>query len=142
MELNESARNLIGKGADATLVTLNADGSPHLSLVWVALQSTPDGDELVVGHLSKNGNKKVRNVRNDSRVAVMIVSPGGPGHPISLWLSVNGTARIVEGGAPELLKELAQTLCPDGDFVPEGAPPGFLTRIRIEKVAGVGPWAP
>ena len=28
MELNESARNLIGKGADATLVTLNADGSP------------------------------------------------------------------------------------------------------------------
>jgi len=28
MELSESARNLIGKGADATLVTLNADGSP------------------------------------------------------------------------------------------------------------------
>jgi PPOX class probable F420-dependent enzyme len=141
MELNESARNLIGKGADATLVTLNADGSPHLSLVWVALQSTPDGDELVVGHLSKDGNKKVRNLRNDSRVGVMIVSPGGPGHPISLWLSVNGTARIVEGGAPELLKELAQTLCPEVDFVPEGAPPGFLTRIRIDKVGGVGPWA-
>jgi PPOX class probable F420-dependent enzyme len=141
MELNESARNLIGNGADATLVTLNADGSPHLSLVWVALQSTPDGDELVVGHISKNGNKKVRNVRNDPSVAVMIVSPGGPGHPISLWLSINGTARIVEGGAPELLKELAQTLCPGVDFVPEGAPPGFLTRIRVDKVGGVGPWA-
>jgi len=141
MELNASARNLIGNGADATLVTLNADGSPHLSLVWVALQSTPDGDELVVGHISKNGNKKVRNVRNDPSVAVMIVSPGGPGHPISLWLSINGTARIVEGGAPELLKELAQTLCPGVDFVPEGAPPGFLTRIRVDKVGGVGPWA-
>jgi PPOX class probable F420-dependent enzyme len=141
MELNESARNLIGKGADATLVTLNPDGSPHLSLVWVALQSAPNGDELVVGHLSKNGSKKVRNVRNDSRVAVMIVSPAGGGHPISLWLSINGTARIVEGGAPELLKELAQTLAPDVDFVPEGAPPGFLTRIRIEHVGGIGPWA-
>jgi PPOX class probable F420-dependent enzyme len=141
MELNESARNLIGKGADATLVTLNPDGSPHLSLVWAALQSTPNGDELVVGHLSKNGSKKVRNVRNDSRVAVMIVSPAGPGHPISLWLSINGTARIVEGGAPELLKELARTLAPDVDFVPEGAPPGFLTRVRIEHVGGIGPWA-
>jgi PPOX class probable F420-dependent enzyme len=141
MNLNESARNLIGKGADATLITLNPDGSPHVSLVWVALQSTPDGDELVVGHMSKNGNKKVRNVRNDPRVAVMIVSPGGPGHPISLWLSINGAGRIVEGGAPELLKELAQTLCPDVEFVPEGAPPGFLTRIRIDKVGGVGPWA-
>jgi PPOX class probable F420-dependent enzyme len=141
MELNESARNLIGKGADATLVTLNPDGSPHLSLVWAALQSTPNGDELVVGHLSKNGSKKVRNVRNDSRVAVMIVSPARPGHPISLWLSINGTARIVEGGAPELLKELARTLAPEVDFVPEGAPPGFLTRIRIEHVGGIGPWA-
>jgi len=140
MELNESARTLIGKGTDATLVTLNPDGSPHLSLVWAALQSTPDGDELVVGHLSKNGSKKVRNVRNDSRVAVMIVSPGVPAQPISLWLSINGTARVVEGGAPELLSELAQTLAPGVDFVPEGAPPGFVTRIRIDKVGGVGPW--
>jgi PPOX class probable F420-dependent enzyme len=140
MELNESARNLIGKGADATLVTLNADGSPHVSLVWVALQSTPGGDELVVGHLSKTGNKKVRNVRNDPRVAVTVVSPGNPGQPISLWLSINGTARIVEGGAPELLKNLAENLCPEVDFVPEGAPPGFLTRIRVDKIGGVGPW--
>jgi len=111
-----------------------------VSLVWVALQSSPGGDELVVGHLSKSGNKKVRNIRNDPRVAVMIVSPSGPGHPISLWLSVNGTARIVEGGAPELLTELAQALAPGVEFVPEGAPPGFLTRIRIDKVGGVGPW--
>jgi PPOX class probable F420-dependent enzyme len=141
MQLNESARDLIGRGADATLVTLNPDGSPHVSLVWVALQSTPDGDELVVGHLSMNANKKVRNVRRDGRVAVMVVSPAGPGHPISLWLSINGTARIVEGGAPELLTALSQTLAPDVDFVPEGAPPGFLTRIRIENVGGIGPWA-
>jgi PPOX class probable F420-dependent enzyme len=141
MQLKESARNLIGKGADATLVTLNPDGSPQLSLVWVALQSTPDGDELVVGHLSKHGNKKVRNVRHDARVGVMIVAPSSPGHPISLWLSVNGSARIVEGGAPELLKDLAATLAPDVEFVPEGAPAGFLTRIRIDKVGGIGPWA-
>jgi PPOX class probable F420-dependent enzyme len=141
MQLNESARGLIGRGADATLVTLNPDGSPHVSLVWVALQSTPDGDELVVGHLSVNANKKVRNVRRDGRVAVMVVSPAGPGHPISSWLSINGTARIVEGGAPELLTALSQTLAPDVDFVPEGAPPGFLTRISIEYVGGIGPWA-
>jgi PPOX class probable F420-dependent enzyme len=139
MELNESARNLIGKGADGTLVTLNRDGSPHVSLVWVALQSTPDGDELVVAHLS--ANKKVRNVGNDPRVAAMIVSPGGPSQPISLWLSITGTARIVEGGAPEHLKDLASTLAPGVEFVPEGAPPGFLTRVRVDKVGGVGPWA-
>src|SRR3979490_3260050 len=72
MELNDAARNLIGKGADATLVTLNPDGGPQASLVWVAVQSTPDGDELVTAHLGEH--KKVRNVRRDPRVAVTIVS--------------------------------------------------------------------
>jgi hypothetical protein len=58
------------------------------------------------------------------------------------YLSINGTARIVEGGAPELLKELNPILGdPNVKFPPDGAPPGFLTRIRIDKVGGIGPWA-
>ncbi|BBY36908.1 hypothetical protein MMAN_10420 [Mycobacterium mantenii] len=58
MRLNDAARELIGKGADATLVTINPDGSPQVSVVWVALRSTPGGDELVSAHLSEH--KKVR----------------------------------------------------------------------------------
>ena len=38
MRLNDAARELIGDGADGTLVTLNPDGSPHVTLVWVALR--------------------------------------------------------------------------------------------------------
>ena len=138
MKLNDAARELIGKGADATLVTLNPDGSPQVSLVWVALQSTPDGDELVTAHLAEH--KKVRNIRKDPRVALTIVSVGEVGQEMRPYLAVNGTARIVEGGAPELLKELARTLSNPDVFPPEGAPPGFLTRIRIDKVGGMGPW--
>ena len=138
MELNDAARDLIGKGADATLVTLNPDGSPQVSVVWVALQSTPDGDELVSAHLAEH--KKVRNIRRDPRVAVTIVSVGASGQGMRPYLSIDGTARIVEGGAPELLKELAQTLSNPDEFPPEGAPPGFLTRIRIDKIGGIGPW--
>ena len=77
MKLNDAARELIGDGADATLVTLNPDGSPQVSVVWVALRSTPDGDELVTAHLAEH--KKVRNVRRDPRVAVTIVTPGDVG---------------------------------------------------------------
>lgn len=139
MKLNDAARALIGQGADATLVTLNPDGSPQVTLVWVALKSTPEGDELVTAHLAEH--QKVRNVRRDPRVAVTILSPQGVGQAMRPYLAINGTARVVEGGAPELLKELAQTLSsPDSGFPPQDAPPGYLTRIRIDKVGGVGPW--
>jgi len=139
MKLNDAARGLIGQGADATLVTLNPDGSPQVSVVWVALQSTPDGDELVSAHLAEH--KKVRNIRNDPRVAVTIVSVGASGQGMRPYLSIDGTARIVEGGAPELLKELNPILGdPNMKFPPDNAPPGYLTRIRIDKVGGIGPW--
>jgi PPOX class probable F420-dependent enzyme len=139
MKLDDSARELIGSGADATLVTLNPDGSPQVTVVWVALQSTPDGDELVTAHLGEH--KKVRNVRRDGRVALTIVSHDRSG-PMTPYLAVTGTARVVQGGAPDLLTELAKTMMgPDAAFPPENAPPGFLTRVRIDKIGGVGPWA-
>jgi PPOX class probable F420-dependent enzyme len=139
VKLHPAARDLIGQGADATLVTLNPDGSPQISLVWVGLQSTPDGDELVMGHLSEH--KKVRNVRRDPRVALTIVAPEDPTAFMRPYLSIIGTARIVDGGAPELLVELAKTLAGPGiEFPPADAPSGYVTRIRIDKVGGVGPW--
>ena len=136
MTLNEAARELIGDGADATLVTLNPDGSPQVSVVWVALRSTPDGDELVTAHLGEH--KKVRNIRRDPRVAVTIASPGDVGRAMRPYLAIDGTARIEEGGAPELLKTLSQALLDPNVFPPKDAPPGFVTHIHIDKVGGVG----
>ncbi|OBF81393.1 PPOX class F420-dependent enzyme [Mycobacterium sp. 852002-51163_SCH5372311] len=138
MKLNEAARELIGNGADATLITLNPDGSPQVTLIWVALRSTPDGDELVSAHLGEH--KKVRNMRRDSRVALTIVSTGDAGKTMRPYLAVEGTARVVEGGAPELLQSLAQTLSDPAVFPPDDAPPGFVTHIRIDKIGGIGPW--
>jgi PPOX class probable F420-dependent enzyme len=139
VKLDDNARVLIGSGADATLVTINPDGSPQVSVVWVALQSSPEGDdELVTAHLLEH--QKVRNVRRDPRVALTIVSEDRSG-PMTPYLSIQGTARIEEGGAPELLTELAQTMIgADAQFPPPGAPPGYLTRIRIDKIGGMGPW--
>jgi PPOX class probable F420-dependent enzyme len=138
MKLDDTARALIGKGADATLVTINPDGSPQVSVVWVALQSTPDGDELVSAHLTEY--QKTRNIRRDPRVAVTILQAAKPGQQTP-YLSITGTARIVEGGAPELLTELAEALLGSSEyFPPANAPAGLLTRIKIDKVGGMGPW--
>lgn len=140
MELNDAARALIGAGADATLVTVNPDGSPQVSVVWVALQSTPDGDELVAAHLSGN-YKKLRNIRSDPHVALTVLAPSQPGQQRE-YLAVTGSARVVEGGAPELLSQLAVALLgSDEHFPPPNSPEGYLTRIRVESVGGHGPWA-
>jgi len=140
MKLDETARLLIG-AEPATLVTTNRDGSPQISVVWFAVQTTADGDdELVAAHLREH--QKIRNIRRDSRVAVTVVSKdrGGAFPP---YLAIKGTARVEEGGAPELLGELTTArLGPSTNFPPPDAPPGYLTRITIEKVGGVGPWAP
>lgn len=139
MKLNDAARQLIGQGANATLVTLNPDGSPQVSLVWVQLQPGEEHDELVSAHLS-DSYRKVRNIRRDGRVALTIVSSASA--PVMQpYLSVTGTARIVDGGAPQVLRELAAVLAPTADFPPSDAPEGFLTRVRIDKVGGTGPWA-
>ncbi len=112
-------------GADATLVTINPDGSPQVSVVWVAVQSTPDGDELVAAHLS-DSYKKVRNVRREPNVAVTILASPKPGQQRE-YLSVSGSARIVEGGgAPELLKDLAiALLAPTNTSPPPNSPRRF-----------------
>ncbi len=139
MKLNDAARELIGEGTDATLVTINLDGSPQATVVWMALESTPDGDELVAAHLAEY--QKTRNIRRDPRVVITILSTKHANQQTP-YLTITGTARIEEGGAPELLKKLARTMLgSDEHFPPSNAPEGLLTRVRIEKVGGLGPGA-
>ena len=137
--LPDSAREVVESGALANLVTLNPDGSPQLSCVWVGL----DGDEIVCAHLPRN--RKVQNIERDSRVALSIEAAEGMSHgALKHYLVVYGTARITEGGAADLLQHLAHTyLGPDVVFpgMPD-PPPGYITRITVDRVGGVGPWAP
>jgi PPOX class probable F420-dependent enzyme len=137
--LPAEARELIESGALAHLVTLNPDGSPQVTCVWVGL----DGDELVSGHLSGE-QRKLRNVRRDPRVTVSL--EGTRIHPPGLkeYLVIRGRARLEEGGAPELLQRLAHVyLGPDVVFPSmDDPPPGYTMRIAVERVGGVGPWAP
>ena len=66
-------------------------------------------------------------------------------NPIGLteYLVIYGTARVTEGGAPEVLQRLAHTyLGPDVKFPPmDNPPPGYVTHIAVDRIGGVGPWA-
>jgi len=134
--LPDSARAVIESAALAHLVTIDPDGAPQVSIVWVGL----DGDEIVAAHLPEH--RKVRNMRRDPRVALSIETPNRNRIGLQEYLVVHGHARITEGGAPELLQTLAHTyLGPDVTFPPmDNPPPGYITHITVERVGGVGPW--
>jgi PPOX class probable F420-dependent enzyme len=136
MKIPQEIRALIEAGTLAHFVTLNRDGSPQVTLIWLGL----DGDDLVAGHLDEHA--KVKNVRRDPRVAVSLETSRKNSMGLIEYAVLYGEAHIEEGGAPELLRRLAKVyMGPGVKFPPmENPPAGFVTRIRVTKVAGVGPW--
>jgi PPOX class probable F420-dependent enzyme len=134
--INDHVRTVLESDALAHVVTLGPEGTPHVTIAWVGL----DGDEIVFATLGDQ--RKLVNVRNDPRVAISIETDHTNEMGLREYLVVNGTARVTEGGAPELLQELAHTyLGPDVPFPPmPDPPPGFVTRVRIERLGGIGPW--
>jgi PPOX class probable F420-dependent enzyme len=134
--LPEPASDLILSGTVAHLTTINPDGSPHVTCAWTDI----DGDELLIATLPDQ--RKLQNMRRDPRVALSFESGDISPFGLAEYLVVYGRARITEGGAPELLQKLAHRyLGPDVKFPPmDDPPPGFVTHITVERIAGVGPW--
>lgn len=134
--LNDEARRAITAGHLGHLVTVNPDGSPQVSAMWIGLE----GDEIVAAHMM--GGRKVDNIARDPTVALSVESAGANSIGMANTLIVYGTAYLTEGGAPELLQRLAETyLGPGVKFPPmDDPPPGHVIHITPRRVTGVGPW--
>jgi len=106
-----------------------------VTIVWVGLDDT----DIVIGKLAVD--QKVRNIRRDPRVSLSIEAEGDQ-YGMQHYLVVEGAARVEEGGAPALLKLLAQRyIGPGTDFPPMPNPPdGYVIRISATRVRGMGPW--
>ena len=137
MKLPDSARSVLEGSAPAQLVTIEPDGRPQVSLVWIGVR----GDEIVAAHPLER--RKVRNIRRDPRVALSVLAGTRNETGLDEYLAIRGQARIAEGGAPQLLQQLAHVyLGPDVKFPRmENPPPGYITHITAERIGGVGPWA-
>ncbi len=70
-------------------------------------------------------------------------APGRNAYDLDNYLVLRGTARVTEGGAAQLLHDLAQIYIGPGTRFPPmpDPPPGFVIRISVVKVAGNGDWA-
>ncbi|MGW7634855.1 PPOX class F420-dependent oxidoreductase [Streptomyces decoyicus] len=80
-----------------TVATLQPDGSPHQSVVWVGR----DGNDLFF--VTGIDKLKVRNLRRDPRLSVTANPPDEPyGYAV-----ISGTARFESAGSRERMDELA-----------------------------------
>ena len=90
MDISDSIRALLATGPLAHLTTLNADGSPQVTVVWVGLED----DEFVMGHMGVW--QKIKNVRRDPRVALSMLGTGTNQMALREYLVVYGDARVTD----------------------------------------------
>jgi len=103
---------LITSGPMAHLSTINADGSPQVTAIWIGL----DGDDLVSGHMSWYA--KLRNIERDPRVALSFDAPRVPGVFLSEYAVLRARAAVQPSDdAWYLLNRLAKIyMSPDAEF--------------------------
>ncbi|MHB1821415.1 MAG: PPOX class F420-dependent oxidoreductase [Acidimicrobiales bacterium] len=71
-QLSEAAISLIERPVVANLATVDAQGRPQLTPLWV----DHEGNDIVVN--TAEGRAKARNLRGNPNVAISIVSPEDP----------------------------------------------------------------
>ena len=133
--LPHELRELIEAGPLAHLATINADGTPQVSVIWIGL----DGDDVVSGHL--NWYAKLRNIDRDPRVVLSFDAPRQPGVVMNPYAVLTARAAIEPSDQTwDLLNRLAKVyMAPDAEF-PAPRAPGWIIRYQVTRVGGVGPW--
>ncbi len=134
--LSDELRDLVATGPLCHLATINPDGSPQVTVVWLGVE----GDELVTAHLPHN--QKVRNMERDPRVVLSFLGPHEKGALLQPYAVVRARATVgPSDDAWFVLDRLAKVyMGPDVTFpAPRG--PGYVVRYTVQKVGGIGPWA-
>lgn len=72
MALPELAKTLLAGKNFATVATLNADGSPQATIVWI----DTDGENVIFN--TADGRVKPKNIRRDARVSVCVFGMENP----------------------------------------------------------------
>src|SRR3954453_16415818 len=94
--LPEPARALLDSAEYATIATINRDGQPQLSVVWLKV----DGDDVLVSTI--RGRRKCLNLERDPRATGLVYDPEDP----DTYVEVRGTVTLTEEGARDLIQEL------------------------------------
>jgi PPOX class probable F420-dependent enzyme len=117
---------LTAKPAFAQVATLNSDGSPQVTPVWVDF----DGTHVIIN--TAKGRVKARNLAREPRVALNIVDPGNPYR----YLAIQGrVVEMTEAGGDAHIDKMAKKYLGKDSY--PGRTPGevrLVVKISPEKI--------
>ncbi|MDX3532220.1 PPOX class F420-dependent oxidoreductase [Streptomyces sp. ID05-39B] len=129
-ELSDSLKALLDSPVFITVATLQPDGSPQASPVWVKR----DGDDVLFS--TTVDRQKYKNLTRDPRVTFVVQPADSP----YTYAEVRGTAEVSSEGARELIDELSvkYTGKQYADFNPASVNDAdrVIVRIKARKVVG------
>src|SRR5919197_1796741 len=124
----DSVREFMASGPLAHSITIDPNGTPHVTLMWAGL----DGDEFVMASFYGVDQKKVTNLQRDPRIVLSLQAKEYSGDGLYPYLVVQGRARITEGGALEVMDRLAENyIGPGAKFPRRDVPPGLVYHITV-----------
>ncbi len=125
--LTDEQERLLLEPNFATVGTLNPDGSPQLTIVWIDW----DGEHVLFNTAA--GRAKPRNLERDPRVTVLVVDRDD-GYR---WLAVRGPAEVTTDGADAHIDKLARKYTGEG-WQPKPGERRLVVRVRPEHVSAYG----
>lgn len=132
-ELPNELRELIDVGPLAHLSTINQDGSPQVTVIWIGR----DGAQVLSAHMGHY--RKLKNIERDPRVVLSFEAPRDRRAFLNPYAVLHAHATVESSNAAwDLLDQLTKTyLSPAAEFpAPKG--PGYIVRYEIERISGVG----
>jgi PPOX class probable F420-dependent enzyme len=125
--LPDKVRAIVDGKNFATIATVNTDGSPQSSPVWI----TRDGDDLLVSTVK--GRLKERNLRRDPRASITVFDHDNP----YLYFEARGPVSFTEEGGFQLINDLSHKYT-GGDYTGDEGTDNVRVIVRLtpEKLSG------
>ncbi|MCW2647046.1 MAG: class F420-dependent enzyme [Pseudonocardiales bacterium] len=122
--LSSDARALFDSPEYATIATIEPNGQPQLSVVWVGR----DGDDILISTIV--GTRKHRNLQRDPRATVLLSPKDAPW----IYVEVRGTVTMTTEGGRELIEAFSRRYTEDERYSYDDGTDNIRVVVRIEPV--------
>ncbi|MGK5728541.1 PPOX class F420-dependent oxidoreductase [Streptomyces sp. URMC 124] len=126
VEFTEETRQLLDGKNYATVATINRDGGPQTSVVWIGRE----GDTVVFSTTA--GRLKARNLAREPRISLTVFDTENPYHSVD----IRGTAELIEDPDKELPRRLSQKYRGEDPPAEPDDVVRLVVRVTPQKVTG------